>query len=589
MKPELKNSWRSGRGILLAGVAALALSVGTGCEKADWTDPGYISQKLLDSDPAVKRMALDHARSLSDDQKAELVPALSKVYLESSVGQKEAMSMLVQLRHTGGSEAYIQEVKTDATGYAGAAAEAIGQAKIREAIPQMLEQLEKTDSGEIKQGILRGLSHMPDPQHVGPLTKILKLDEDNNPIALHAYACEILGEIGQENPDAFDEDARRTLVRAMFLANSRSQNVGRECGLAVQQVGSSMIPILLETFEGKNESVQQLLMSYNKSPDFAFPSNHSKLVATIRLTSMRAQEAVAPFIADLQSVKEAPAILGRTNHAVSWRVKEGQITDEVILGLGDLGDVSARPVLELVLSGERNKVAWEDITDGMVELQLRQDAASALNKLGDREALPALMKAAREGVIGDLERRFVMLERRGEPASSLERYQFNWMAAQAYAMLAKAEHQPEFDKLIAATKDEALAEKYKSFLPLFAVAKECDEKSDDSARAACYGEKLKDKDNAVSEKAALELSRLPAEVAGPVLVANLDTENLQTREAISFALYRAPSQAAIDKIAEILEKEASRSGADYRLDHNRLRLLRGWMVANRGPAATSER
>ncbi len=589
MKPEHKNAWRAKRSLILAGAAVLALSVGAGCEKANWEDPAYISKKLGEKDPAVTRMALEHARKLTDDQKVELIPALSAVYLEGGSGQKEAMSILVQLRNPASSEAYISELQTDATGYASASAEAIGTAKIREAIPQMLATLEKTDSGDLKQGILRGLAKMPDPQLVGPLTNILKLDVDNHPIALHAYACEILGEVGQAKPDALDDDARRTLLRAVFLANSRSQNVGRECGLAVQQVGPSMVPLLLETFEGKNEDVQKLLMSYNKAPDFAFPSNHAKLMATVRLTSMRAQEAVGPFIADLAGMKEAPAVLGKTNHAVSWRVKEGQITDEIILGLGDLGDPSARAVLELTLSGERNKVGWEDITDGMVELQLRQDAANALNKLGDREALPALLKAASEGVIGDLERRFSMLEKRGEPASSLERYQFNWMAAQAYAMLATGEHEAEFQGLISKTKDEKLAEKYKSFLPLFAVAKECGGKADDAARAACYGEKLKDKDNVLSEKAALELSRLPKEVSGPVLIANLDTNNLNTREAISFGLYRAPSKEAAEKISEVLEKESSRNGADYRLDHNRLRLLRGWMVAHMGPSATSER
>lgn len=589
MKPKHKKSWRVKRSLILAGTAALAMSVGVGCEKVDWEDPAYVIKKLQESDPAVKRMALDHARHLTDEQKVELIPALSSVYLEGGSGQKEAISMLVQLRNPAGSEAYIQELKTDAGGYAGAAAEAIGTAEIRDAIPQMLEQLEKTDSADLKQGILRGLSKMPDPQYVGPLTGILKLDVDNHPIALHAYACEIMGEVAQENPDALDDEARQTLLRAVFLANSRSQNVGRECGLAVQQAGQSMVPLLLETFEGKNESVQQLLMSYNKAPDFAFPANHAKLVATVRLTSLRAQEAVAPFIADLMSVKEAPAVLGRTNHAVAWRVKEGQITDEIILGLGDLGDASAREVLELTLSGERNKVGWEDITDGMVELQLRQDAANALNKLGDRAALPALMKAAQSGVIGDLERRFAMLEERGQAASSLERYQFNWMAAQAYAMLAESEQEAEFQTLIEKTKDEKLVGKYKSFLPLFAMAKECGGKADDAARATCYGEKLKDKENLVSEKAAFELSRLPKEVAGPVLVENLAIDNLNTREAISFALYRAPSKEAAEKISEVLEKESSRSGSDYRLDHNRLRLLRGWMVANLGPTETSER
>ncbi|MBA2663470.1 MAG: HEAT repeat domain-containing protein [Bradymonadaceae bacterium] len=583
-----KKAWRSKSAVLLAGAAALTMTFGAGCEQPNWEDPAYVSKKLSEGDATTRRMALEHARKLPDEKKAEIVPALSALYLDGTVGQKESMALLVQIRHPAGGEAYLAEVKTNAAGYAGAAAEAIGQANIKSAIPGMLELLNKTDSSEVKQGILRGLSHMPDPQYVGPLVEILKLDVDNNPIGLHAYACEILGSIGQKTPSAIDDEARRTLVRAVFLANNRGQNVGRECGLAVQLVGASAVPVLLETFKGENSEIQQLLMTYNRPPEFTFPANHAKLVATIRLTGMRSKEAVAPFIADLSSTKAAPVELGKTDHAVAWRMKEGNITDEIIMGLGDIGDPAARPVLEQVLLGERNE-AWDDITDGLVELQLRQDAANALNKLGDRAALPSLLKMAREGVIIDLERRFAMLEKGGRPGSLLERYQFNWMAAQAYAMLASGEHLAEYQKFVDATKEADLKTKYESYLPLFAVASECGGKADDSARAACYGEKLTVKEDMVREKAAFELSRLPAAIAGPILVSNLDTNNLGTRESITFALYRAPSQAAIDKVDEILEKEANRSGQEYRLDHYRLRLLRGWMTGNVAPAATSER
>src|SRR5690554_3860716 len=220
----------------------------------------------------------------------------------------------------------------------------------------LLEQMSKTDSSDVKVDILQALASMPDPQVVGPVVEVLKLDADNNFIALHAFACEVLGNVAQENPAALDDEARRTLVFSVFLSNERNQNVGRECGLAVQQAGTSIVPSLLEVFRGENEAVSRLLMSYNRPDGFDFPANHARYVAAVRLNSARAKEAVAPFIADLSSEKAAPAEI-QGNHAVKWRMKEGQFTDEVINGLGDLGDASARPILEQVLLGERNE-AW---------------------------------------------------------------------------------------------------------------------------------------------------------------------------------------------------------------------------------------
>jgi HEAT repeat protein len=571
---------RRGRQVLAGGMAALFAVGLVGCEKADWENPAYVNQKLAEGDATSRRMALEKVREIPQDQRTALVPGLSKYYLDNISGQKDAMTHLVQLRHPDGKEAYLAEVRSNATGFAGAAARALGQADVREAIPALLEQLGKTDSPDIKVEILQALSAMPDGQSVKPAVEILKLDVDNHPIALHAFACELLGNIAQREPDALDVQARRTLVYSVFLANERGQNVGRECGLAVQQAGASMVEPLLELFRGENEQVTRLLMAYNRPDTFAFPANHARLVAAVRLTGLRAKEAVAPFMEDLSKPKAAPSDVSG-NHAVQWRMREGQLTDELIMGLGDIGDPAARPILEQVLLGQRND-AWDDITDGLVELQLRQNAAFALNRLGDRAALPALMRMARDGVIIDLERRAAMLQQRGQPVSMLERYQFNWMVAQAYAGLATGAQKADFEKLINDTKEEDLKKKYQSFLVMFDVEGECAARGEAPARAACYGEKLKDENELVREKAAYELMRLPAEHAGPVLVDNLSTTKLETRELITLGLYRAPAASAVAKIAEILQRESGRSGPEFRLDHSRLRMLRAWLNSPRG-------
>lgn len=556
---------------------ALALALLGACDKADWQSPDYVSQQLLEQDPTKRRLALEKLKELPAEAQntSAVVAALVKVYQDGGTGQKEVMTLLVKLRHPEAAPAYLKELETNATGFAGAAGEALGTTKSTASIPGMLATLKATDNNEVKEGILRGLSMMPDPSVVGPLVDILGLDVDNFPIAHHAWACEILGATAMAHPGAFDDKAREAMVRAIYLANNRGQNVGKECGLAVQQLGPQAAPALLKAFNGQHEGVNNLLLSYNRPPDFGFTANHTRAVATVRLSGMRAPEAVASFIQDLKKVKAAPSEISG-QHAVSWRLKEGQLTDEIILGLGDLGDASARPVLEDVLLGKRNK-DWDDITDGLIELQLRQDAAQALNRLGDRAALPSLMKMAREGVIIDLERRFAMLEKAGKPGSLVERYQFNWMAAQAYANLARPEQRAEYQKLIAETKQEELRKKYESFLVMFDTAEQCEAKGDDAARAACYAEKLASEDPLVREKASYELGRLPAAVAGPVIAKALSTKHLDTRELLTAALYRAPSKQAIAAIDAILEAEASRTGPEYNLDRNRLHLAKAWL------------
>ncbi|RAL23598.1 hypothetical protein DL240_05410 [Lujinxingia litoralis] len=579
---------QSNRGKLMAMVGAAAISLGalSGCEAPDWENPDYVAKKLLEGDGAEKSLAVENLRRFPEERRAEVVPALVEIYKAGDRDAKEAMSYLVEWRVKEAADAYVKEMQTDATGYAGAAAVALGQIGHREAVPLMLEALSATDNSERKQALLSGMSRLPDPAMVGPMVELLKLDADNYPIALHAYACEILGNIGEENPAAVSEEARDMVVLGMFLSNNTNQNTNRECGLAAQQIGPTMVPHLVKTFNGEHQAVNQLLLKYNQGPDYAFPANQAKLVSTVRLSSMRAPEAVALFVEDLSNTKSAPeGLSGR--QSVSWRLKEGNATDEMILGLGDLGDASTRELLERIVSGKLEK-EWDEITDGLVELQLRQDAATALARLGDRQALGVLMEMASTGVIVDLERRFAMLEKQGRPGKEEERYQFNWMAAKAYAMLAEASHREAYQGLIDATDDGALKEKYVSFLPAFDVAAECGAKGDAAAQAACYGTKIEDENPIVREKAAYELSRLGA-AASPVVAKAITTKHLDTRELLTFAGYRVATPALAEAVAALIEDEKGRSGDDARRDRNRLKLLHAYALrAGSGAAQAAE-
>lgn len=577
-------------GTLLAMVGAATISLGAlaGCEAPDWENPDYVAKMLKEGESAEKSIALENLRKFPEERYSEVAPALVEIYMSGERDAKDAMSYLVQWRVPEAVDAYIKEMETDAAGYAGAAAEALGILDHRAAVPKMVAALQATDNNERKQGILRGMARMSDPQMVGPMVELLKLDADNFPIALHAYACEILGNIGQENPGAINEEARDMVVLGMFLSNNTNQNTNRECGLAAQQIGPTMVPHLVKTFNGEHQAVNQLLMKYNQGPDYAFPPNQAKLVSAIRLGSMRAPEAVELFMADLKSEKSAPEELsGR--QSVSWRLKEGNATDEMILALGDLGNPEARELLEEIVSDEYTNDEWDEITDGLIELQLRQDAATALARLGDRAALPTLMEMAKNGVIIDLEKRFAMLAQNGQPGKEEERYQFNWMVAQAYAMLADADQRETYQGLIDETDEGGLKEKYTSFLPAFDVAAECGGAGDAAAQAACYGKKIEDENAVVRAKAAYELSRLPAEVASPVVAEAISTQNLETRELLTFAGYRVATPELAEAVGELLEEEKGRSNDDARRDRNRLKLLHAYALRSaQGGAQAAE-
>lgn len=547
-----------------------------GCEAPDWTDPAYVSKELIAGDAVDRQMILNRVGDLEEDKKKEVVPALVKVYKDAGPNQKDAMSILVQVRAEAGKEAYLAELKSNATGYAGASAKALAEIGAKDALDPMLELLEKSDDNDVKLDVLAALADMPDPKVLPPLRKVLDLNVDTYPIALHAYACETIGEIALQNPDAIDQATIEAVTRSVFFANNTSQNLDASCGLAIQRIGPKAIPELVKIYKLEREDIQKLMLKYDRPDNSPFPQNHPKLVASKRLASLRAKQAVEPLIGELDEVKEAPKTLqGRA--AINWRVKEGQVASETIYALGDIGDPAAYQILEDVLLNEIQE-RWDEVTDGLVELQLRQDAASALNRMGERKAIGPLLKMADEGVIIDFEKRAAILEGNGTPVKELERYQFNWIVAQEYAYLSTGENLDKFKSLVEKTKGEYkdLGAKFESFLPLVEMAAECNKKADDAAKLACYEPRLTDNKPEIRAKAAWEITRLSPEVAGPGLVKHLGTDLLDTREIIAFGIFRAPTQDAITKIENLLEEEENKGGA-YKLDHFRLRLLHAYL------------
>ncbi len=564
--------------LMFAGLAAcLCLSA---CEQPNWEDPNYVAQQLETGDAATKLVAFGHLKALDDEKKKVTVPVLTKLYLEGAENQDKFMDVLLVLRDPAAKDAYLKEVEENKNNKGGAAAEVLGEIKAKDAIDAMSKLYTTTDSSDVKQGILRGFTYMPDAQMVPVLVETLKLDVDNNPIALHAYSCDILGDIVQEKPEALDDAGRAVLVRSIFLANNKNQNVGTECGIAVQKLGKAAIPELLKTFKLENKQVQQLMMSYN------FPNNQPKGTATTRLGTLQAKEVAPLIIEDIDKERELPASVSTDrNKAIAWLSMEAQSLSEEILVLGDLGAVEGKEKLIKAMNGEYEKV-WDEMKNAvglLLFVQLRQDAAKSLNRIGDRSVAGDVLKAAQDmksfkPLVDNL--KAVAAHNKTPVPPAAELYSYNVTLAQVYANLADASAKEGFEKWANSVSDEGLKKELLKIVPAFDLQKECASKGDAKAQATCYGAKVDDQNSIISQKATYELMRLPTEVAAPVIASKLGTDNLEARELISFAAYRHPSKEALAAAKKILEDESSRTGQGYALDRRRLKYLAAWLANN---------
>lgn len=565
----------------LTAVVAMALMVvSIGCERPDWEDPEYVAEKLEEGRTAERANAVEQLRHYPEDQRDDIAGIAAEVYLEDDQFRSDIMRQLIQWREPGAKAAYIEELKEDHTGYASSAAEVLGQIGAVEAIDDMIEVFEQTSDSSRQIGILRGFSHMPDSKAIDKAVEVFELDVDNYPIDLHRAACDFIGGLALDEPDAIDEQIRQQLVYARFLASEDGRTTGEACGLAIQRVGLDMTPHLIELFEGENEDVQRLLMTYDDpSGGEHFPQNLSKVRAAEHLAALRAPEAVEVFTDELESTIGSPDVDG--DAATEWLRNEAQATNEMMRGLGDIGDPQARGVLEQIVQGELFADEWEQIMGlgPSVGFQMLQDSARALYRLGDREARSTLLEMTDAEIFPPMARQFRALEEMEEREAPpmVEQLRPQWLAAKSFAYLGEADDRDEIATLADEIEDDDLSEKLESFLAAFDVMDECGDVDDDDERAGCLEGFLDDDREHARHKAILELSRMPHDAAAPVIAEAITNEDLDLRELVTFAGYRRPSETLADNIDELLEEESAR-GSDQEVDHRRLRMLRAWLV-----------
>ncbi len=565
--------------MLVAFIAAGAMVVmTTGCETGNWDDPEYVAAMLEDGGAANQSRAVEELRNIEREDRDIVAESAAKLYLEERNMRPEVMRRLIEWRHPGAKDAYVEEMLEDHTGYGAAAARILGQLGLDEIADVMVEAYETSEDYERQIGILRGLSYIPDRDALPFAMEVLEWDVDNYPIRLHRAACEFIGSLAMVDPDAIDDEVRDRLVYARMLMSHDGRTTDEECGLAIQQVGFDIIPDLERMFLEEHDDIYRLMLTYdNPYGNEHFQSNEAKVVAAQHLTVMRAPEVVELYTEHLTTEIEEPDDL-EGDSLREWRRNEAHTLNEMLKGLGDIGDPDGRSTLESVVQGEFFGDEWSVLVDGTVAFQMLQDSARALARLGDREARDVLLEMTGASIIPDMEARFnFMEEEKDSPVPLTEQLRPQWIAAKSFAYLGTSEDRGEIEELIDEIDDEDLEEKLESFLVAFDVMDECEDIGSESERAECFGGFLEHDSEIAREKAALELSRMTPDAAGPVVTEHLDTSDLDLRETLTFAGYRVPVPEMADRIQEIVESEAGQTSAEYQADHRRLRMLHAWL------------
>lgn len=517
------------------------------------TDEG-IKQALTDANlpSATAAQAVEKIKAMPSDKQKQFAADLVTLHA-SERAPAGVFDLLVELRDPAAKPAYVAVLRDrDADNRTrGKAALALGDIKATDHIDDLATMFRKVANEDLRRSILEAFVAMPDPAAFPVLLEILtNFDPDREPIAYHAYACEVIEAV----PGPTDSVAKAA-VYGMFLDNATNQNVYKECALAVCNSGTRATDEVLVVLNGKHTRINA---RFQKFPSYIKGNNEVKAADVLGL--LRDRKAVDPLLAILTTKPEIPAGY-RDQKLVGWASTRIQLFVYSAGALGDIGDPKAIEVLSrYVVQDKKNLEPFNDLIgyDPRSRHDIALAAIDALNGIGDRSGLPHLKRAIVGGDIPEL--------KGFNPAFV---YQTRWEAARAYARLGGPASLAEYDALIEAEKVADVKKKMQEFRPMLEVAKECGE------QAACYGRHLGGKDKLKAEKAAWELGRLgKGGAAEDELLKALNTENLELRKIVIKSLFRAGTKKTYEKVSEVLGAEKSRKAPEFQDIHFKMKALR---------------
>jgi HEAT repeat protein len=517
------------------------------------TDEG-IRQALTDANvpSATAAQAVEKIKSMPGEKQKVFVPDLVTLH-SSSRAPAGLFDLLVELRDPAAKPAYVSVLRDkEADNRTRAkAAIALGDIKATDHIDDLATMFRKVANEDLRRSILEAFTAMPDPAAFPVLLEILlNFDPDREPIAYHAYACEVI-----EATPGVTESVARAATYGMFLDNATNQNVYKECALAVCSAGPRATSEVVTVLLGKHTRINA---RFQKFPSYIKGNNEVKAADVLGL--LRDPAAVDALLGIVTTKPVIPPGY-RDQKLVGWASTRIQLFVYSAGALGDIGDPRAvEPLSKYVVQDKKVLEPFNDLIgyDPRSRHDIALAAIDALNTIGDRSGLPHLKRGIQVGDIPEL---------KGFNPSFV--YQSRWEAARAYARLATGAELEDYDALIAAEKVADVKKKLVEYRPMLEVAKECGD------QAACYGRYLKGTDKLKAEKAAWELGRMEkGGAAEDELLASLGTENIELRKIIIKSLFRVGGKKTNAKVTEVLATEKSRKAPEFQDIHFKMKALR---------------
>lgn len=455
-------------------------------------DPSLRKDAILALQDGVPRVA-DAAKR--EEASKEVTAALIDAY-EVNANRYEILFALKTLRRPESlpvfrrAAADLQPGKNDRL--VALAAEALGEMKDPQSIEVLAPLLNVENSPYLRMQAVRALGSIPDQKVSESLEKVLKTPPDKQERFLAVLAVIGLGNL---------RDTRRVpaLMEALYQRQGERE-LWPWVTVALVQTGAPAFDQLLAALTGRLDITQKL-----EKERLIPPGKRGYLAARALgelppLVALKAESALLAALED-ESGPESP--------------REG-----AAYALGLLGN-------------EKNAEAMAKYLDKGYPTR-RIAVARGLAMLGNKAAVPALLKMMQEGVYA--------------PSKEKSFHHPRWEAARAIALIGGEAELSAYNDLLAKEKDAESKKYFEEYRVDLMVAKECGDKAD------CWRKKLSDPDWKIQEKAAYALAFAKAKGAAKDLAAAYSTTaSYEVRRAILFALKRiGPGALTQDEITALL-------------------------------------
>ena len=388
--------------LLVVGLlAAVALVSGCKDELDVKTEERRLKKALSSGEKLDQAMAEIKSKSSDREELAKYGSELQELYLKGSEFDRDILRYLVLIEDAEYAEAYIKAVKSGDPLQVRPGAGAIGNLKLKEGTPALVEAFNTTADADIKEAILEAAGLIKSDDMRDLAAGLLREKEPGDvPIAQLRKACVAL----QTQADASTVDV---LLKAMFFSDEVGRDIHKECSQALMAIGKPAIPSTLELLKFQNESVNSYISRHSDRRT----RENIILGAVTLLAKLRAADAREPildYLADPKVIQPPDALAVKAADDpqwFEWAGLIGQVVQETIFALNDIG-VEGNEKAKTVLLGiykweEPYPAKFERATDyvNMVEVSARVNAARVLAEnrfLEDEETLMLILNTLKD-------------------------------------------------------------------------------------------------------------------------------------------------------------------------------------------------